>query len=88
LKTILVPGPTNRIYVWVTDRSTNGTYINGIKITPGVPVQLCPDDHVTLLKRDSASDSRPNIGFRIIMAIQKPKLEDQYIVLKDDVLGT
>ena len=29
--------------------------------------QLCPDDHVTLLKRDNSIDSRPEIGFRIIM---------------------
>ena len=85
---MLVAGFVNRVYVWVTDRSTNGTYINGIKITPDVPVQLCPDDHVTLLKRDNASDSRPNIGFRIIMAIKKPKLEDHYAVLKGDILGT
>jgi Protein kinase domain/FHA domain len=84
----LVPGSVNRIYVWVTDRSTNGTYINGIKMPSGVPVQLCPDDHITLLKRDNASDSRPNIGFRIIMALQKPKLEDYYAVLKGDILGS
>ena|SRR5436190_3553507 len=54
----------------------------------GIPEQLCPDDHVTLLKRDSASDSRPNIGFRIIMALQKPKLEDHYTLLKGGILGT
>ena len=53
----------------------------------GIPVQLCPDDHVTLLKRDSASDSRPNIGFRITMALQKPKLEDSYTLLKGEILG-
>lgn len=53
-----------------------------------VPTLLCPDDHVTLLKRDNASDSRPNIGFRIIMALQKPKLEDYYTVMKGDILGT
>ena len=83
-----MPGAVNRIYVWITDRSTNGTYVNGIKVMPGEPVQLCPDDHVTLLKRDNASDSRPNIGFRIIMALQKPKLEDHYTILKSDILGT
>jgi len=70
------------------DRSTNGTYVNGIKVQSGVPVQLCPDDHINLLQRDNASDSRPNIGFRIIMALEKPKMEDHYSILRSDILGT
>jgi FHA domain len=84
----LVPGAVNRIYIWVTDRSTNGTYINGERIPSGKPKQLCPDDYVTLLKRDNASDSRPHIGFRIMMAFEKPKLQDYYAILKGDILGT
>jgi pSer/pThr/pTyr-binding forkhead associated (FHA) protein len=83
-----VPGAVNRIYVWITDGSTNGTYVNGIRVMRGEPVQLCPDDHVTLLKRDNSSDSRPNIGFRIIMALEKPKMEDHYTILRNDILGT
>jgi hypothetical protein len=85
---VLVPGPVNKIFVWVTDRSTNGTYVNGERIPHGEPWKLSPDDHVTLLKRDNASDSRPNIGFRVIMALQKPKLEDHYQILKGDLLGS
>ena len=73
--------------MWLLDLSTNGTYVNGERILWGTPVLLAPDDHVTLLKRDNASDSRPNIGFRIIMALQKPKLEDHYTILKGEVLG-
>ena len=71
----------NKIFVWVTDTSANGTYINGEKMLKGERRQLCPDDHVALLQRDNVIDSRPNIGFRIIMALPKPKLEDQYNVL-------
>ena len=78
----------NRIYVWVTDQSTNGTYVNGVRIPAGEQVQLCPDDHVTILNRDNASDSRPNIGFRIMMAVEKPKMEDHYAILKGDILGS
>lgn len=66
--------------------STNGTYVNGERIPRGQPVLLAPDDHVTLLQRDNASDSRLNIGFRIVMALRKPKLEDYYTLL-NDVLG-
>jgi len=70
------------------DRSTNGTYVNGIKVQSGVPVQLCPDDHINLLQRDNASDSRPNIGFRIIMALEKPKIGEHYSILEGGILGT
>ena len=80
-----MPGPVNKIYVWVTDRSTNGTYINGQRIATGEPVLLCPGDHVNILKRDNANDSRPNIGFRVIMALQKPKLEEHYLI--GEILG-
>lgn len=51
-------------------------------------MQLCPDDHVTILKRDNASDSRPNIGFRIVMALQKPKIDDYYAILKGGMVGS
>jgi FHA domain len=81
LKTLLVKGPVNEIFVWVTDTSTNGTYINGEKMIKGEMRQLCPDDHVTLLKRDNGIDSRPNLGFQIIMALSKPKFDDQYKIL-------
>jgi hypothetical protein len=83
----LVNGPVNKIFVWVTDTSTNGTYINGEKMIKGETKQLCPDDHVTLLKRDNGIDSRPNIGFRIIMALRKQKLEDHYSLLRGELLG-
>ena len=53
----------------------------------GETKQLCPDDHVTLLKRDNGIDSRPNIGFRIIMALRKQKLEDHYSLLRGELLG-
>lgn len=56
-------------------------------MTKGETKQLCPDDHVTLLKRDNGIDSRPNIGFRIIMALRKPKLEDHYNLLHGELLG-
>jgi hypothetical protein len=85
---VLVTGPVNKVYVWVTDRSTNGTFVNGIRIMPGVPVQLSPDDWVTLWQRDNETDSRPNIGFRVIMAHRKPKLEEHYVLLKDSLLGS
>jgi pSer/pThr/pTyr-binding forkhead associated (FHA) protein len=85
---VLVPGQVNKVFVWVTDQSTNGTYVNGERIPQGEVWKLSPDDHVTLLKRDNASDSRPNIGFRVIMALEKPKLEDHYHILKGDLLGT
>jgi len=73
--------------VWITDLSTNGTYVNNEKIGKGNTRQISPDDHVTVLKRDNASDSRPNIGFRVVMALQKPKIEDHYALL-GEVLGT
>ena len=40
----------------MTDTSTNGTYINGEKMIKGETRQLCPDDHVALLKRDNGID--------------------------------
>lgn len=53
----------------------------------GETKQLCPDDHVTLLKRDNGIDSRPNIGFRVVMALRKQKLEDHYSLLQGELLG-
>jgi FHA domain len=73
------------MYVWVTDQSTNGTYINGEKIPSGESQLLAPDDHITILRRDNAVDSRPNIGFRVVMALQKPKIADYYEV--EELLG-
>jgi hypothetical protein len=77
----------NRIYVWITDLSTNGTYVNNELIGNGNTISISPDDHITVLKRDNASDSRPNIGFRVVMALEKPKIDDHYVLL-NDVLGT
>jgi len=83
----LVRGPINRIYVEVTDHSTNGTYVNNVRIPQNEGYKLSPGDHVTLLKRDNATDTRPNIGFRVVMALQIPKFDQYYTIPRNAALG-
>ena len=83
----MVRGQLNRIYVEVTDHSTNGTYVNNVRIPQNEAYKLSPGDHVTLLKRDNATDTRPNIGFRVVMALQIPKFDQYYTIPRNAALG-
>jgi pSer/pThr/pTyr-binding forkhead associated (FHA) protein len=59
--------------------STNGTYVNGEKCRPGVPVTLYPKSYVDFSQSEDEK-LYPNVGFRIVLATTRPKLEDYYVV--------
>ena len=49
---------------WISDLSTNGTWVNGNRIEKGTRIQLKDGDEILIVNDDLPDGSRANFGFR------------------------